>query len=46
MNGSTETPDNPSTLWKSVGGRNWVESQQLIDHLFKPIEGLHGRRRS
>ncbi|MBQ23963.1 class I SAM-dependent methyltransferase [Alcanivorax sp.] len=40
MNGSTETPDNPSTLWKSVGGRNWVESQRLIDHLFKPIEGL------
>ena len=40
MNRSTETPDNPSTLWKSVGGRNWVESQRLIDHLFKPIEGL------
>lgn len=40
MNGSTETPDNPSTLWKSVAGRNWVESQRLIDHLFKPIEGL------
>lgn len=40
MKGSTETPDNPSTLWKSVGGRNWVESQRLMDHLFKPIEVL------
>ncbi len=38
------TPDipreHPSTLWKTVGGRNWVASQQLIDHLFKPIEVL------
>ena len=40
MQGSTETPDNTSTLWKSVGGRNWVESQRLMDHLFKPIEVL------
>jgi len=35
-----DPPEDPSALWKTVGGRNWVASQQLVDHLFQPIEVL------
>lgn len=40
MTSFVEKPEDPTLLWKSTGGRNWVQSQQLIDHLFEPIERL------
>lgn len=37
----TRQPDDAQTkLWNGVSGRAWVETQDLIDLVFKPFEGL------
>lgn len=40
MDSSRPTETDQSTLWNGVAGRNWVEAQDLLDRLFKPIEEL------
>src|SRR5690242_798599 len=40
MNAKPPTADDQKALWNGVGGRAWVEAQQRIDHLFRPIEDL------
>ncbi len=32
--------DEQRTLWNGVAGRAWVETQELTDHVFRPIEEL------
>jgi SAM-dependent methyltransferase len=34
------TNDEQSKLWNGVAGRTWVDAQQLLDHMFQPIESL------
>ena len=32
--------DEQAKLWNGVGGRAWVDTQDVLDRLFKPFEGL------
>ncbi len=36
----TVTNDEQSKLWNGVAGRTWVDAQQLLDHMFQPIEEI------
>lgn len=35
-----ETDDEQATLWNGLGGRAWVEAQEVLDQIFKPFEDL------
>ncbi len=32
--------DNQKAVWTGTGGQNWVEAQDLLDQMFKPLEEL------
>lgn len=40
MNLTRSTDDEQATLWNGPSGRAWVETQDLLDQLFKPFEDL------
>ncbi len=40
MNLTHSTDDEQATLWNGPSGRAWVETQDLLDQLFKPFEDL------
>jgi SAM-dependent methyltransferase len=40
MDVARQTDDEQTTLWNGLSGRAWVETQELIDQMFKPIEDL------
>ncbi len=40
MNITHHTGTGQSTLWNGVAGCAWVEAQELLDHLYKPLEDL------
>ena|ERR1044072_3641361 len=35
-----QTADEQTALWNGLAGRGWVETQELLDQLFKPFENL------
>ncbi|QRK07366.1 methyltransferase domain-containing protein [Archangium violaceum] len=40
MNVTRQTDDAQTTLWNGPAGRAWVETQELLDQMFKPLEDL------
>jgi ubiquinone/menaquinone biosynthesis C-methylase UbiE len=40
MNVTRRTDDGQTTLWNGLAGRAWVETQELLDQMFKPFENL------
>ncbi|PTL82685.1 class I SAM-dependent methyltransferase [Vitiosangium sp. GDMCC 1.1324] len=40
MNVASQTDDEQMALWNGPAGRAWVETQELLDQMFKPIEDL------
>jgi SAM-dependent methyltransferase len=40
MDSTHETDSEQSALWNGVAGRAWVDAQQTLDGLFKPLEDL------
>jgi SAM-dependent methyltransferase len=40
MDATHQTDDEQSTLWNGFAGLAWVESQELLDQMFKPFEDL------
>jgi len=40
MNLPHSTDDEQATLWNGPSGRAWVETQDLLDQLFKPLDDL------
>jgi SAM-dependent methyltransferase len=40
MGVTRQTDDEQMRLWNGPAGRAWVETQELLDHLFKPFEDL------
>jgi len=40
MNVARQTGDEQAKLWNGPSGRAWVETQELLDSMFKPIEDL------
>ena len=40
MDTTKETEDEQTRLWNGASGRAWIESQELLDRLYKPIEDL------
>jgi ubiquinone/menaquinone biosynthesis C-methylase UbiE len=40
MNAAHQTDNAQTTLWNGLAGRAWVETQELLDQMFKPIEDL------
>lgn len=40
MNVTRQTGDEQTTLWNGRAGRAWVEAQELLDSMFKPLEDL------
>jgi SAM-dependent methyltransferase len=40
MNLTDKSRDEQATLWNGPAGRAWVETQALLDHLFRPFEAL------
>ncbi|WP_257450187.1 class I SAM-dependent methyltransferase [Archangium lipolyticum] len=40
MNATRQTDDGQTTLWNGPAGRAWVEAQELLDQMFKPLEDL------
>lgn len=40
MNVTRQTDDEQATLWNGPAGRAWVETQELLDQIFKPLEDL------
>ena len=40
MNVSRQTDDEQTKLWNGLAGRAWVEAQELLDSMFKPLEDL------
>lgn len=38
MNAERTSDDEQVTLWNGVAGRAWVEAQEVLDTMFKPIE--------
>ncbi|MBI3898467.1 MAG: methyltransferase domain-containing protein [Gammaproteobacteria bacterium] len=40
MNVTRQTDYEQTTLWNGVAGRAWVEAQELLDRMFKPLEDL------
>ena len=35
-----DATEDQAKRWNSTAGRAWVESQELLDRVFKPIEAL------
>ena len=40
MDAAHQTDDEQTRLWNGLAGRAWVDSQALLDQLFKPFEDL------
>src|SRR5262245_50412682 len=40
MEAAHPTYDEQATLWNGLSGRAWVESRDLLDQMFKPLEDL------
>jgi len=40
MNDARQGDDEQTTLWNGLAGRAWVEAQELLDQMFKPLEDL------
>lgn len=40
MNASRQTDDEQTKLWNGLAGRAWVEAQEVLDSMFKPLEDL------
>jgi SAM-dependent methyltransferase len=40
MDVARQTDDEQTTVWNGLGGRAWVEAQELLDQMFKPLEDL------
>jgi ubiquinone/menaquinone biosynthesis C-methylase UbiE len=40
MNATHPTYDEQAALWNGRAGRAWVETQDLLDHMFRPLEDL------
>ena len=40
MSVAHQTDDEQTKLWNGHAGRAWVETQQVLDQMFKPLEGL------
>ncbi|MCY1081074.1 class I SAM-dependent methyltransferase [Archangium lansingense] len=40
MSVALQTDDEQTKLWNGPAGRAWVEAQELLDQMFKPIEDL------
>ena len=40
MDVTHQTDDEQTTLWNGPAGRAWVETQELLDQMFKPFEDL------
>ncbi|EPX65157.1 Methyltransferase [Cystobacter fuscus DSM 2262] len=40
MNVAHQGDDGQTTLWNGPAGRAWVETQELLDQMFKPLEDL------
>ena len=40
MNGTRQANDEQTMLWNGLAGRAWVEAQELLDQMFKPLEDL------
>ncbi|OJH42013.1 class I SAM-dependent methyltransferase [Cystobacter ferrugineus] len=40
MNVTSQTDDEQTKLWNGLAGRAWVEAQELLDQMFKPLEDL------
>ena len=40
MNAPRQPDDAQTTLWNGPAGRAWVEAQELLDQMFKPLEDL------
>lgn len=40
MDTTHQTDNPPASAWNGPGGRAWVETQELLDRLFKPFEEL------
>lgn len=38
MTATNDTATEQATLWNGTAGKAWVESQALLDHMFKPFE--------
>ena len=40
MDVTQQTGNEQTKLWNGAGGRAWVETQELLDRIFKPVEDL------
>jgi len=40
MNTAQQIKDEQATLWNGTAGQAWIESQELLDRMFKPFEEL------
>ena len=40
MNVAKESDDDQAALWNGVAGQAWVETQELLDQVFKPFEDV------
>src|SRR5258707_696949 len=40
MDFAHQTANEQATLWNGLAGRAWVETQESLDHMFKPFEDL------
>ena len=40
MNGTSPSDNEQAALWNGLAGRAWVETQDLLDQVFKPFEEL------
>ena len=38
MNTAHNTRDEQTALWNGVAGRTWVDAQELVDQMYKPLE--------
>ncbi len=40
MEARQPSKDDQATLWNGLAGHAWVELQEILDHMFKPLENL------
>jgi hypothetical protein len=40
MDVTYQTDTEQTALWNGLAGRAWVEAQELLDHVFRPLEDL------
>ena len=40
MNVTQKTNDEQTSLWNGLAGRAWVDAQEFLDQMFKPLENL------